>query len=313
MSKKKNRKLKLNFFHNAFFSLEDINNRLIFDPWVTQGILDSGWYTPRILSDDFFDDGKENYIFCSHPHEDHFDVDFLKNQNAPIHVPIFNRASTMGLKRCGKNINLLTPFEWIQCGTFQITCTPGLNGIDFDSTFLVKHEDANFYFGSDNSPKNKILLRKCRDIIEKIDIAAMNYSRADDHPGMFFNLTNDEKKEERKKGLYTAFNVFFEAAEILQPKVIFPCAGDYIVRGNRKDIAPLLKICAIEELIKYAKEKLLSTKQILDLGNYSSWNIGKNGNVEFIKNFTHELSENKKIPDLPWYQKGEVPREINRK
>ena len=177
----------LTFYCNAFVTLEDDKTRLVFDPWTTAGILDSGWYPPFQIADNHFEDRKETYYFASHPHPDHFDIDFLLAQTRPIYIPNFNAAaSTILTDRT--DLRLLTPWEFQQIGPFEVTCTNAFNGPDFDSTFLVKHAGTTFVLGSDNSPKALDLVQRCHTELNGVNLAALNYSRADGHPGMFFNL-----------------------------------------------------------------------------------------------------------------------------
>ena len=303
--------VQLTFYYNAFVTVEDEDARLVFDPWTTPGILDSGWYPFFQVSDDNFEDGKETYYFASHPHPDHFDADFLLAQKGPIYVPEFNSRAASVLT--GENdLRLLTPWKFQQVGPFEVACTNAFNGPDFDATFLVRHADMTFVLGSDNSPKALDLVQRCRSELKAVNVAALNYSRADDHPGMFSNLTRDEMTQVRRHKLDTAFEIFGRAVEVLEPEYVLPYAGDYIVRRERSDVHGLLGVCAPSEAIDYL-ENMLPAVQVLYPSHGSRWMFDRSGKLQESTSIAHSLDAPGPVPSVAWYEGGPVPRHVVRK
>ena len=275
------------------------------------GILDSGWYPFFRIRDDHFEDEKETYYFASHPHPDHFDADFLLPQNRAIYVPEFNsRAASILTNQ--NDLRVLTPWDFQRVGPFEVACTTAFNGPDFDSTFLVRHADMTFVLGSDNSPKALDLVQRCRSELKVVNVAALNYSRADDHPGMFSNLTRDEMIQVRRRKLDTAFEIFARAVEVLEPEYVLPYAGDYIVRRERRDVHELLGVCAPSEAIDYLKN-ILPTVQVLYPSHGSRWMFDRSGQLQESTSIAHSLEAPVPVPTAAWYEGGAVPRHVVRK
>ena len=75
----------LTFLGHAGFMYETENEILLMDPWMsTTGAFDSSWYqfpSNHLLGDDvrklIETTDKKVYIYISHEHQDHFDLDFL--------------------------------------------------------------------------------------------------------------------------------------------------------------------------------------------------------------------------------------------
>ena len=299
------------FYCNAFVTIEDETTRLVFDPWTTPGILDSGWYPPFQISDDHFEDAKETYYLASHPHPDHFDIDFLLAQHRPIYIPEFN-ANASAMLTGKSDMRLLTPWDFQQIGPFEVTCTNAFNGPDFDSTFLVKHANMTYVLGSDNSPKALDGIKRCQTALNGVSLAALNYSRADGHPGMFHNLTREQMLQVRKNKLETTFQIMVEALKILQPKYVLPYAGDYELRSEKQDIKPLLGLCSPEEVIEYLRNELPST-EILNPSHGARWSFDNDGKLQETESIADTLVLSDPVPSSTWYEGDLVPRHVIRK
>ena len=79
----------LKFIGHAGFMYSTSNEILLMDPWMSKnGAFDSSWYqfpSNHSLGDEIRQEvestTKEVYIYISHEHKDHFDVDYLKTLN----------------------------------------------------------------------------------------------------------------------------------------------------------------------------------------------------------------------------------------
>ena len=70
--------MKIKNIHNAFTVIEDDNNKIIFDPWISDGIFDGSWgiFPPVNNIEKYLEN--VTHCFISHIHEDHFDLEAIK-------------------------------------------------------------------------------------------------------------------------------------------------------------------------------------------------------------------------------------------
>ena len=73
--------MNIEFFSHACFSIESNNTVLLNDPYLYGTAFNDGW---DLIIDDtnfIFDEKKNNFIYYSHEHPDHFSIPFLKSIN----------------------------------------------------------------------------------------------------------------------------------------------------------------------------------------------------------------------------------------
>ena len=89
----------LKFIGHAGFMYSTNNEILLMDPWMSKnGAFDSSWYqfpSNHSLGDEIRQEvestTKEVYIYISHEHKDHFDVDYLKTLNSTYYQVFLNQ------------------------------------------------------------------------------------------------------------------------------------------------------------------------------------------------------------------------------
>src|SRR5215831_6046502 len=94
--------MRITFLGHAGFCVETAEAILIADPWLSpQGAFDSAWFQyPRnhhlgaLVQEKLADDRKARYVYISHEHKDHLDVDFLASlrcRDFTVVIPRFRR------------------------------------------------------------------------------------------------------------------------------------------------------------------------------------------------------------------------------
>ena len=95
--------MQITFLGHSGFCVETSEITIVIDPWLSpQGAFDSGWFQmPRnhhlakFVQEKLNDPRKERFIYISHEHKDHFDIEFLNSLGSSdftFIVPHFRRA-----------------------------------------------------------------------------------------------------------------------------------------------------------------------------------------------------------------------------
>lgn len=72
---------KLTLFQHACFSLEDEDVKLLVDPWFIGSVFNNGWRLENEIIPSLTDLSKINYVYITHEHPDHFNIQTLKILN----------------------------------------------------------------------------------------------------------------------------------------------------------------------------------------------------------------------------------------
>ena len=68
--------MEITFLNHASYILKTEKSSVLFDPYLSGTAFNNGW---KLLNEEEHNVTDINYIFYSHEHPDHFQVDFLKN------------------------------------------------------------------------------------------------------------------------------------------------------------------------------------------------------------------------------------------
>ena len=114
--------MKIKYLGHAGFSITTKNNtKILMDPWFNSAFLES-WYPYPDNSSLICESRDADYIFLSHEHEDHCDIEFLKTTNAQIFIPKFRSDSfRVKLKANGISFLELEPRESILIEEIKLT------------------------------------------------------------------------------------------------------------------------------------------------------------------------------------------------
>lgn len=223
----------LRFWGHNCFSIESNKSVLVTDPWFSNsGAFFGSWFQyPKNhhLKDHFLNllNLKENvFIFISHEHQDHYDINFLKDLPAKAKIiipkyldPSFRDAiSNLGYevtelddsieKKIDKEISIKLYISDI--------------GINHDSAIMIKKD--SFTFLNQNDCK---IFDRLSEITDDIDYYSVQFSGATWHPSCF-EFSDRRKEYISKQKVDNKYRNVLNGIKRLNPKYFIPAAGPAI-------------------------------------------------------------------------------------
>jgi len=218
--------------HNCYLIYND-ETFLLIDPWFSnKGAFFGSWFQyPKNhhLRDEIIklSKTKKGYIYFTHEHQDHFDLETLKllNPNTTVIIPAYkDRFLSKTIQENGFNCVELPENSLFLIGT-QISAKVFISevGINRDSAIFVATD--NFTFFNQNDCK---IFDRLNEIEEHITYYTVQFSGATWHPVCYTNYSENEKAEiSRRKSSNKLANVV-RAIQTLNPKFYIPAAGPAI-------------------------------------------------------------------------------------
>lgn len=262
--------MKVRFLRGACVILESNGQKILTDPWLTDGEYYGSWaHIPPFESWDAIQD--IDYIYVSHIHPDHFSsATMAQVPKVPV---LIHQFQSPFLRRNIKNLGF--PVEEIANGLAH----PGLakHGIRF-SVYAADNcnpEVCQRFFGctraevattqidslcviQDNEQTvvnvndcpyelSRAMLPKLRELYPSIDLLMVAYAGAGPYP-QCFDMPEAEKivAAQHKKEKFISHVVQF--AQDLGAKVVFPFAGDYVLQGKLAKLNPYRGVASLREV-----------------------------------------------------------------
>lgn len=229
--------------------LEHNGIRMLFDPWLDEGIFHGAWhhYPPVKLPNDSIKElGRFDYIYISHIHEDHCSLETLLQLNLDAEIIIMDRSPNFVLQFLKRNnlnfkkVHLIPPWEKVRISSnlevSMVTADPAheLNFV-IDSGLILKWDNFVIYNSNDCSPYSESLEYVAKNY-EKVDLALLPYATGSSYPSCFTNLTSEQKYKEKDRLFAFGMKKFCEAAEATKAKVVMPFADQYVIVGNKYEL-----------------------------------------------------------------------------
>lgn len=226
--------------------IEHRGKRMLFDPWLDDGIFHGSWYHWPKMRVGLSDLGRFDYIYISHIHEDHCSAGTIKHLNRDAEIILMDRRPNFVLSFLEgngfefKKVHLIPPRS-------PREIEPGLM-IDFveadpanemayviDSALILKWDDFIIYNANDCHPHEG-----SNDYItthySKIDLALLPYSGGSGYPSCYVNLSDEEKESERLRIRDRRLTEFVSNVQRLNPRYVVPFADQYVVAGSRSHL-----------------------------------------------------------------------------
>ena len=256
----------ITYLGHAGFCVETSQSVIIMDPWLSkQGAFDAAWYqypknhhmsdfVQAILSTS----KKDKYIYISHEHKDHFDINFLQSLMARDFTLLLANFTYPLVKRQLDAINYSCKNRVLLNNNETYLLKDGLlvlfvvdTELNCDSAILVKSNSAQVcsatstnYSSSPHPPEiRRELVRsesqsflnindcKINDQLERIvlthgpiDVFTGQFSGASWYPTCYVMSDDDYQKACQKK-ILSKFEATAEAIEKVKPKIYLPSAG----------------------------------------------------------------------------------------
>lgn len=296
--------MEITFLGHAGFLVETEKSILLIDSWLSpNGAFDGGWFQfPRnhhladLVKQKLFSK-KQIYVYVSHEHKDHFDIDFLKSIEKfdfKYIIPIFRRPLLL---------NKITSFSSKEIILCEDEALIRLNDEEYIKIYIEDSElnrDSAILFSSNskkflnlNDCKIHDRLNKIKQTEKEIDVFAVQFSGATWHPTCYDYSEEQYQKISRKKKL-SKFEATAIAIENIAPKVYLPSAGpacfldpDIIhINFEKENIFP-----RNNQVIEYLNKRLKScTPQIPDITPGDKIILKKE--IEIIESHHQKINDN---------------------
>jgi UDP-MurNAc hydroxylase len=229
--------------------LEHKGKRILFDPWLDEGIFHGAWHhypEVQLPSGGISSLGHFDYIYISHIHEDHCSLGTLTKLNQDAELIIMDRSPNFVLQFVKKNnlnfkkIHLIPPWKKTQINNdfevSMVTADPG-HALSYivDSGIVLKWDNFVIYNSNDCAPY-KGSLDFVKTNYEKVDLALLPYATGSSYPSCFQNLSHEEKLLEKSRLFTVGVNKFSEASNYLKPSLVMPFADQYVIVGKKYDL-----------------------------------------------------------------------------
>ena len=220
---------------HAGFCVETEQAILILDPWLSpSGAFDSAWFQlPRnhhmaaFVQEKLQDARKERFLYISHEHKDHFDLDFLNSlscQDFTLIIPRFRRAELRELLKNYRCKQLLTcqDGEEVPFGDGSLVLFLEDAELNRDSAVLIKANKRTFLNINDCKIHDRLpaILRDHGPI----DVFTAQFSGAIWHPTCYDYPRPVYESISRKKML-SKFEAVARAIQTLNPRIYLTSAG----------------------------------------------------------------------------------------
>ncbi len=238
--------MKIQNIGGATAIVEHDGKRMLFDPWMNEGIFNGSWYHWPKLNVALSEIGRLDYIYISHIHEDHCAPDTIKHLNRDAEIIIMDREPELPnfVKRFlethqfdFKKVHLIRPET-------QTEIAPGLvvdmvtgdpeqeYSYQIDSGLILNWGGKTIYNANDCLPYPDGI-DYIKKTYGKIDLALLPYAGGSGYPGCYTNLSHDEKMQERERIYKGRMCQFVDTVREISPHRVMPFADQYVMGGNR--------------------------------------------------------------------------------
>jgi UDP-MurNAc hydroxylase len=230
--------MKITYLGHAGFCVETASSIIVMDPWLSsEGAFDSAWYQyPKNhhMADyvrDLFDASPKNkYIYISHEHKDHFDLEFLNtlwNRDFTLFLANFRRPvvkETLDRNnfKC-KEIIGFNDSDTFRLGDVTLTFFIIDEEIDCDSAILLKTDTKSFL--NLNDCKLDEMLPSILENYGKIDVFATQFSGAIWFPICYDIYSKEQYERISASKALNKFRATADAISVVKPAVYLPSAG----------------------------------------------------------------------------------------
>jgi UDP-MurNAc hydroxylase len=237
--------MQLEFISNTGFYLEHHGVVFGMDIWLTQGPFEGSWFHYPPLRPTRFSVADCDMIYVSHIHPDHCDFLALSQarKDTSFIVPNYmNHLLARKLRSFGfEHIHSLAPGETAclkggakvrMYGAFVNNLfQDAAFGSLIDSAIVIEWDGRTILNCNDNYLTAAAAKNICKSYPD-IDLALMPHSASGPYPASFRNLSAAEKAVEARQLQTRYIAHFVDMTLILNPRLVVPCAAEYVVVGR---------------------------------------------------------------------------------
>lgn len=223
--------------------LEHNGKRMLFDPWLDEGIFHGSWFHWPPVHARIEELGRFDYVYISHIHEDHCSAGTIRHINRDAEIIIMDRQPNFVanfLKSHGFNfskIHLVPPRQGMQLSddlfVDMIEADPA-NEMSYliDSSLVIRWGNRVVFNANDCQPHDDGL-KYLKTNYPHIDLALLPYSGGSGYPSCYVNLSDAEKTAEHDRILAQRVAGFVANVKRIDPEFAIPFADQYVVGGSR--------------------------------------------------------------------------------
>jgi UDP-MurNAc hydroxylase len=262
--------------------LEHQGKRIMFDPWLNDGIFHGAWYHYPPLQVSIKDIGRIDYLYISHIHEDHCAAGTIQYLNRDAEVILMDRQPNFVAKFLDlygfkfQKVHLIKPRVQTQIAPnlyvdiIEADPSHELN-YQIDSALIIKWDNFTVYNANDCPPYSNGL-EYIQKQYEKVDLALLPYAGGSGYPSCYTNLSHTDKLREKQRIFEQNLQLFVDTVKALQPSYAVPFADQYVVAGSRSVLNQYLAhppdgsvvIDALKKVGLEDKVLLLNSGQVFD-------------------------------------------------
>lgn len=248
--------------------------KVLCDPWLTEGIYYGSWYHYPPLEvgpEDFHD---VNYIYLTHIHPDHCDIESLKRfpKSTPILIHDYEEKFLLRLIR---SLGFQQIIEMPHKQPFALSPEFGLESLAADNCnpnicgrwlgcHVASHPSKTLQIDSmavfytperiavnTNDCPYQLAKGVCEYIIQKykkVDFLLTGYMGAGPYPQCFSRLNHEEKIAKAKIKEIQFINQAVSYINDLKPRYFMPFAGQYTLGGSLADLNPYRGLPELQDL-----------------------------------------------------------------
>lgn len=228
--------MKLKYIYSACVVIETPDCRICCDPWFTQGAYDGSWFQYPRLEDPITAIGRIDYVYVSHIHPDHYDVQFLKSlllSNPDCVVIVGSENQHFLVSKMLRDGFTPVSISRLSVGETEIGIFPNFayGEMDIDSALVVKAGNLSVVNMNDCAfDENQV--KRIREFCEgNPDLACLPYAGAGPYPQMYRFENDDERTLAAAQKKDQFINLFGRYLVAFNPKIAMPFAGLYFLGG----------------------------------------------------------------------------------
>ena len=274
--------MKLTNFGGATAILEHKGKRILFDPWLDDGIYNGSWFHYPPLKIGIPEVGRLDYVYISHIHEDHCSAGTIKhlNKDAEIiirdHQPNFVKKFLDSYGFQFKKVHLIKPHTPTKIADgLSVDIVEGDPAHELSHAIdsgLVLDWDGFVVYNSNDCAPYEGGLDHIRRTYSKVDLGLLYYAGGSSYPPCYTNLTHEQKLAEKKRIFDKGLKIFTDTVAALQPRWAMPFADQYVIGGSRSHLNSYLPhppdggavLKALREVGLESKALLLNSGQTFD-------------------------------------------------
>lgn len=292
--------MKLQYFGAASIVIHTKEKtKILCDPWFETPAFIGSWIPfPKV---EFNYDEKYDYVYISHIHSDHFDMETLSRINQDTKILIykfenpflFRKIKSMGFT---KIIQLEHGQEFFVDKITSIKIYgPVENNSDakqqvIDTSIIIKDNDHTILNFNDNiyELKDKTL-HQIKKEHPNVDVLCHGYTSASSYPQCTVSLSRQEMINEKNRVRKICYDRSIKLIKYLNPKDIMPFAGYYILCGKNSNLNKMKANDHPYDALNYYKQNapcILQNRQCILLNVHEYYDLNTKKYSKPYKHFT---------------------------